>query len=108
MGNLNDSLLEKIADKGNGHYAYIDDEQEAKRALVDGLGSLVTIAKDVKIQVEFNPSFVEAYRLIGYENRVMAAQDFNNDKKDAGELGYGQSTTATYERRLGGYGVRWS
>jgi Ca-activated chloride channel family protein len=97
MGNLNDSLLEKIADKGNGMYAYIDNEQEAKRALVDGLGSLVTIAKDVKIQVEFDPAEAESYRLIGYENRVMASRDFHDDEKDAGELGSGHTVTALYE-----------
>jgi Ca-activated chloride channel family protein len=97
MGNFNDSLLEKIADKGNGQYAYIDDETEAKRALVDGLGGLVTIAKDVKIQIEFNPALVSGYRLIGYENRTMAARDFHDDKKDAGELGSGHTVTALYE-----------
>lgn len=97
MGNYNDSLLEKIADKGNGQYSYIDSEVEAKRALVDGLGGLVTIAKDVKIQIEWNPQLVSGYRLIGYENRTMAAEDFNNDKKDAGELGAGHTVTALYE-----------
>lgn len=97
MGNLNDSLLEKIADKGNGMYAYIDDEAEAKRAMVDGMGSLITIAKDVKIQIEWNPSEVAAYRLLGYENRVMAARDFNDDRKDAGDLGAGHTVTALYE-----------
>ncbi len=96
-GNFNDSLLEKIADKGNGQYAYIDNETEAKRALVENLGSLVTIAKDVKIQIEWNPAEVAAYRLLGYENRVMAARDFNDDKKDAGELGSGHTVTALYE-----------
>jgi Ca-activated chloride channel family protein len=96
-GNFNDSLLEKIADKGNGQYAYIDNETEARRALVDNLGSLVTIAKDVKIQIEWNPAEVAAYRLLGYENRVMAARDFNDDKKDAGELGSGHTVTALYE-----------
>lgn len=96
-GNFNDSLLEKIADKGNGQYAYIDSETEAKRTLVDGLGTLMTIAKDVKIQIEWNPAEVAAYRLIGYENRVMAARDFNDDKKDAGELGAGHTVTALYE-----------
>jgi Ca-activated chloride channel family protein len=105
MGNFNDSLLEKIADKGNGQYAYIDNETEAKRALVDGLGSLVTIAKDVKIQIEFNPGEVAGYRLIGYENRVMAAADFNDDKKDAGELGSGHTVTALYEVILKGGAV---
>lgn len=97
MGNLNDALLEQIADKGNGMYSYIDNEDEARRALVDGMGSLITIAKDVKIQVEYNPAAVGAYRLLGYENRVMAAQDFNDDKKDAGELGAGHTVTALYE-----------
>lgn len=96
-GNFNDALLEKIADKGNGQYAYIDTETEAKRALVDGLGGLVTIAKDVKIQIELNPSRVAGYRLIGYENRTMAARDFDDDRKDAGELGSGHTVTALYE-----------
>ena len=96
-GNFNDALLEKIADKGNGQYAYIDNLAEAQRALVDGLGSLVTIAKDVKIQVEWNPAEVASYRLLGYENRVMAARDFNDDRKDAGELGAGHTVTALYE-----------
>lgn len=97
MGNFNDSLLEKIADKGNGQYAYVDDEKEAKRVLVDGLGGLVTIAKDVKIQIEWNPASVAGYRLIGYENRTMAARDFHDDRKDAGELGSGHTVTALYE-----------
>ena len=96
-GNFNDSLLEKVADKGNGQYAYIDDEREAKRVLVEGLGGLVTIAKDVKLQVEWNPATVAGYRLIGYENRTMAAQDFHDDRKDAGELGSGHTVTALYE-----------
>jgi Ca-activated chloride channel family protein len=96
-GNFNDSLLEKVADKGNGQYAYIDDEKEAKRVLVEGLGGLVTIAKDVKLQVEWNPATVAGYRLIGYENRTMAAQDFHDDRKDAGELGSGHTVTALYE-----------
>ena len=96
-GNFNDALLEKIADKGNGQYAYIDNESEARRALVDNLGSLMTIAKDVKIQVEWNPAEVQSYRLIGYENRVMAARDFNDDRKDAGDLGAGHTVTALYE-----------
>jgi len=98
MGNLKDGKLEKLADKGNGQYAYIDSQREAKKVFVDDLaGTLVTIAKDVKIQVEFNPNQVGAYRLIGYENRVMASQDFNNDAKDAGDIGAGHSVTALYE-----------
>jgi len=98
MGNLKDSTLEKLADKGNGNYAYIDTIEEAQKVLVDQVGgTLVTIAKDVKIQVEFNPAEVAAYRLIGYENRMLAAQDFNDDKKDAGEIGAGHTVTAFYE-----------
>ncbi len=97
-GNLKDSRMEKLADRGNGNYAYIDDILEAKKVLVTEMGgTLVTLAKDVKIQVEFNPSQVKAYRLIGYENRVMADEDFDNDKKDAGELGAGHTVTALYE-----------
>ncbi|MCH8252424.1 MAG: VWA domain-containing protein [Planctomycetes bacterium] len=95
---LNDSMLEAIADKGNGHYAFIDSLEEAERLLVDRMGGAVmTIAKDVKIQIEFNPAEVSAYRLIGYENRVMPAQHFNDDTKDAGEIGAGHSVTALYE-----------
>lgn len=98
MGNLKDSKMEALADKGNGNYAYIDTLQEARKVLVqEAGGTLVTIAKDVKIQVEWNPARVAAYRLIGYENRVLAAQDFNDDKKDAGEIGAGHSVTALYE-----------
>ncbi|MGC3988251.1 MAG: von Willebrand factor type A domain-containing protein [Chthoniobacteraceae bacterium] len=98
MGNYKDSTLEKLADKGNGNYGYVDTEREAKKLLVDQLGgTLVTIAKDVKIQVEFNPAQVGSYRLIGYENRLLAAQDFNDDKKDAGEIGAGHTVTALYE-----------
>jgi Ca-activated chloride channel homolog len=98
MGNLKDSKMEQLADKGNGNYAYIDNIQEAKKVLVKELGAtLFTIAKDVKIQVEFNPAQVQAYRLIGYENRMLAAQDFKDDKKDAGELGAGHAVTALYE-----------
>jgi Ca-activated chloride channel family protein len=98
MGNLKDATLESLADRGNGNYAYIDTPKEAKKLLVDQLsGTLVTIAKDVKIQIEFNPSLVSGYRLIGYENRVLAAEDFNNDKKDAGEIGAGHTVTALYE-----------
>lgn len=98
MGNLKDSTLEKLADKGNGNYSYIDTLAEARKVLVEQMsGTLVTIAKDVKIQIEFNPLKVESYRLLGYENRIMAAEDFNNDKKDAGEIGAGHTVTALYE-----------
>lgn len=97
-GNLNDSMMEKLADKGNGNYAYIDSENEARKALGQQVaGTLFTIAKDVKIQVEFNPALVAGYRLIGYENRLLADRDFNDDKKDAGEIGAGHSVTALYE-----------
>ena len=97
-GNYKDNKLETLADKGNGNYAYIDSIFEAKKALVDNLGaSMVTVAKDVKLQVEFNPALVKGYRLIGYENRVMAAEDFNDDTKDGGEMGAGHSVTAIYE-----------
>ncbi|WP_372371060.1 von Willebrand factor type A domain-containing protein [Candidatus Uabimicrobium sp. HlEnr_7] len=98
MYNLNDSTMEKLADKGNGNYSYIDTLAEARKALVEELSStLFTIAKDVKIQVEFNPSYVASYRLIGYENRLLAAEDFNDDNKDAGEIGAGHTVTALYE-----------
>jgi len=97
-GNLKDSKLEKLADKGNGAYAYLDDEREAHRVMVEEMsGSLITIAKDVKLQVEFNPAEVYGYRLIGYENRMLAARDFDDDKKDAGEIGAGHTVTAIYE-----------
>jgi Ca-activated chloride channel family protein len=97
-GNYNDSTMEQLADKGNGAYAYIDSLQEARKVMVDQMaGTLVTIAKDVKIQVEFNPALVRSYRLIGYENREMDAEDFNDDKKDAGEIGAGHTVTALYE-----------
>lgn len=98
MGNYKDSKMEKLADKGNGNYAYIDNPKEANKNLVTQMGgTLLTIAKDVKIQVEFNPAKVKAYRLIGYENRALADKDFNDDKKDAGEIGAGVSVTALYE-----------
>jgi Ca-activated chloride channel family protein len=98
MGNLKDSTLEQLADKGNGNYAYIDSLAEARKVLVEQAGStLQTIAKDVKVQVEFNPLEVQAYRLIGYENRVLAKEDFNNDQVDAGEIGSGHTVTALYE-----------
>lgn len=97
-GNLKDSKMEKIADKGNGNYAYIDNLLEAKKVLVKEMGgTLFTIAKDVKLQVEFNPTYVTSYRLIGYENRLLKNEDFNDDKKDAGEMGAGHSVTALYE-----------
>lgn len=98
MGNYKDNKMQQLADKGNGNHSYIDNINEARKVLVNEFGStLFTIAKDVKIQVEFNPSKVQAYRLIGYENRVMAAEDFNDDQKDAGELGAGHTVTALYE-----------
>jgi secreted protein with Ig-like and vWFA domain len=97
-GNLQDSKMEKLADNGNGNYSYIDNMMEAKKVFVTELGgTLYTIAKDVKLQLEFNPAQVSHYRLIGYENRVMAAEDFANDLKDAGELGAGHTVTALYE-----------
>jgi Ca-activated chloride channel family protein len=97
-GNYKDSKMEQLADKGNGNYAYIDNLLEAKKVLVNEMGgTLLTIAKDVKIQIEFNPEHVSAYRLVGYENRILAHQDFNDDTKDAGELGAGHTVTALYE-----------
>ena len=97
-GNLNDSMMEKLSNAGNGNYAYIDSREEAKKALGSQVaGTLYTIAKDVKIQVEFNPALVAGYRLIGYENRMLADKDFNDDRKDAGEIGAGHSVTALYE-----------
>jgi Ca-activated chloride channel family protein len=98
MGNYQDATVEQLADKGNGNYAYIDTLNEARKVLVEQLtGTLVTIAKDVKIQVDFNPAQVAAYRLIGYENRLLKAEDFDNDAKDAGEIGAGHTVTALYE-----------
>ena len=97
-GNLQDTKMEQLADNGNGIYAYIDSVREARKVLVEEMsGSLVTIAKDVKLQVEFNPAEVRGYRLIGYENRVMRTEDFDNDRKDAGEIGAGHTVTAIYE-----------
>ncbi|WP_165703761.1 YfbK domain-containing protein [Enhygromyxa salina] len=97
-GNLKDQTMEMLADKGNGNYAYIDTIHEARKVLVEQAGAtLVTIAKDVKIQVEFDPAQVKSYRLIGYENRALAAKDFDDDHKDAGEIGAGHSVTALYE-----------
>ena len=98
MGNYQDSKMQKLADKGNGNHAYIDGITEAKKVLVNEFGgTLFTIAKDVKLQIEFNPAKVQGYRLIGYENRMLAKEDFNDDKKDAGELGSGHTVTALYE-----------
>jgi Ca-activated chloride channel family protein len=98
MGNYKDGKMQQLADKGNGNHSYIDNLNEAKKVLVSEFGStLFTIAKDVKIQVEFNPGKVQAYRLIGYENRLLAAEDFKDDAKDAGELGSGHTVTALYE-----------
>jgi Ca-activated chloride channel family protein len=98
MGNLKDAKMEKLADHGNGNYAYIDSELEARKVLVHEMGgTLHTVAKDVKLQVEFNPARVRAYRLIGYENRALADHEFDDDRKDAGDLGAGHSVTALYE-----------
>lgn len=98
MGNYKDGRMEQLADKGNGNYHYIDNLMEAKKVFVDDMqGTLFTIAKDVKIQVEFNPAKVKAYRLIGYENRMLKKEDFADDRKDAGELGAGHTVTALYE-----------
>lgn len=98
MGNYKDSKMETLANKGNGNYAYIDNISEARKVLVNEFGgTLFTIAKDVKLQIEFNPAKVKAYRLIGYENRLLKNEDFNNDKKDAGDLGSGHTVTALYE-----------
>ena len=95
MGNLKDATMEKLADKGNGNYSYLDSLHEARKVLVqEAGGTLETIAKDVKIQVEFNPREVAAYRLIGYENRLLNHDDFNDDKKDAGEIGAGRNSWA--------------
>lgn len=101
MGNYNDELMEKLADKGNGNYAYVDDMKEARKLFVEKLtGTLEVIARDVKIQVDFDPKVVRSYRLLGYENRDISDQDFRNDKKDAGEVGAGHSVTALYEIKL--------
>jgi Ca-activated chloride channel family protein len=98
MGNYKDNKMQKLANKGNGNHAYIDGMNEAKKVLVNEFGgTMFTIAKDVKLQVEFNPALVQAYRLVGYENRLLNKEDFNNDKKDAGELGSGHTVTALYE-----------
>jgi Ca-activated chloride channel family protein len=97
-GNLKDAKMEKLADHGNGTYAYIDSLAEARKVFVEEMGaSLVTVAKDVKLQIEFNPAYVKEYRLVGYENRMLRPEDFNDDKKDAGDLGAGHQVTAFYE-----------
>jgi Ca-activated chloride channel family protein len=102
-GNYNDHLLEQLADEGNGNYAYIDRLSEAQKVLSEELSAtLLTIAKDVKIQIEFNPAQVSEYRLIGYENRMLNEEDFSNDKVDAGEIGAGHRVTALYEISLTG------
>jgi len=98
MGNYHDDTMEILADKGNGNYAYIDNLLEAKKVMVQEMtGTMFTLARDVKLQIEFNPAMVGAYRLIGYENRALADEDFNNDGKDAGEIGVGHTVTALYE-----------
>lgn len=97
-GNIKDNKMETLADNGNGNYAYIDSLGEAKKVMVDEMGAtLVTVAKDVKFQVEFNPAYIKGYRLLGYENRTLATEDFDDDKKDAGEIGAGHMVTALYE-----------
>jgi Ca-activated chloride channel family protein len=97
-GNLKDSTMEALAQYGNGNYGYVDSKAEAKKVLVDEMdGTMVTVANDVKVQIEFDPRAVESYRLIGYENRLLADRDFEDDHKDAGELGAGHSVTALYE-----------
>lgn len=97
MGNLKDSTMEKLAHHGNGHYAYIDSKAEARKVFIEQGAALVTVAKDVKLQIEFNPKRVAAYRLLGYENRLLQAHEFNDDKKDAGDMGAGHTVTALYE-----------
>jgi Ca-activated chloride channel family protein len=102
-GNYNEQLMERLADAGDGAYSYIDNLMEGHKVLVNEMTStLATIARDVKIQVEFNPATVEEYRLIGYENRLLAREDFNNDKVDAGDIGAGHTVTALYELTLAG------
>lgn len=97
-GNIKDNKMETLADHGNGNYAYIDSVGEAKKVLVEQMGAtLVTVAKDVKLQVEFNPAYIKGYRLLGYENRALATEDFDDDRKDAGEIGAGHMVTALYE-----------
>ncbi|UZE96383.1 vWA domain-containing protein [Alkalimarinus alittae] len=108
-GNYNDALMEELSNRGNGNAAYIDNLKEAQKVLVDEIGStLQTIASDVKLQMEFNPQWVQEYRLIGYENRLLNREDFNNDKVDAGDIGTGHSLTAIYELTLTGAEKPWS
>jgi Ca-activated chloride channel family protein len=98
VGNLKDATMKRLANRGNGNYAYVDTLNEAHKMLVSQMtGTLVTVAKDVKAQVEFNPAVVRSYRLLGYENRLLSAEDFNDDSVDAGEVGAGQSVTVLYE-----------
>jgi Ca-activated chloride channel family protein len=98
MGNYKDNKLQILSEKGNGNHAYIDNLQEANKVLVNEFGStMYTVAKDVKLQIEFNPAYVNAYRLVGYESRLLNKEDFNDDTKDAGELGSGHTVTAIYE-----------
>jgi len=107
MGNYNDHMMEQLADTGNGNYAYIDNLNEANKVLVEQMSStLFTIAKDVKVQIEFNPAVVSEYRLVGYENRKLRREDFSNDKIDAGEIGAGHTVTALYEITLAGQSTR--
>jgi Ca-activated chloride channel family protein len=107
MGNYHDNLMERMADEGNGNCYYIDSEREARRVFQEQLaGTLEVIAKDVKVQVEFDPEAVRGYRLLGYENRAIADKDFRNDKVDAGEIGAGHTVTALYEVELTGEGSR--
>ncbi|MCL4140062.1 UNVERIFIED_CONTAM: hypothetical protein GTU68_061309 [Idotea baltica] len=109
QGNFNDALVEQLANVGNGHYAYIDTLNEARKVLKEELtATLLTIAKDVKIQIEFNPTQVSEYRLLGYVNRKLANEDFANDKVDAGEIGAGHTVTALYEIALTGEGGEWN
>jgi Ca-activated chloride channel family protein len=106
MGNYKDATLETLADKGHGNYAYLDTLNEARKVLVEQMnGTLITVAKDVKVQVEFNPAVVDAYRLIGYENRALRNEDFNNDLKDAGDMGAGHTVTVLYEVVPRGVGI---
>jgi Ca-activated chloride channel family protein len=97
MDNLNDGMMEQIANKGNGNYEYLDNTAELKKVFIDEYNKFLTVAKDVKVQITFNPEIVEEYRLIGYENRVLQNDDFADDKRDAGEIGAGQTITALYE-----------
>ncbi len=103
-GNYNEALLEQVANHGNGTYEYMDNLEQARKVFIHEFGKFYTVAKDVKVQVDFNPSVVEAYRLIGYENRVLNNEDFEDDKKDAGEIGAGQTITALYEIKPAGSG----